>query len=366
MFGKHFNDVDLFVFPDIFHADLQDYLVGQGKRVWGARYGEELETEREASRTLLAKLGLPVAPWRAITGLDKVRDYLKANKDKYVKLSFWRGTFETIHADKYTNVESKLDEIQVLLGKFAPSTTFMIEDPVPDAVEIGMDAYTIDGRYPSRMLSGIEIKDKAYVGAFHKYDQFPKPLLEFNEKLSPILRNYGYRGFESYETRMVSPSKGYMIDFCARCGSPPSELYSEFYTNLSEIVYAGADGELVEPEPIAKFGAWCIIESAWADKNWQSVDFPAKHRQNIKLRNAVRIDGRYYAVPQAEGLTSAGAVVGWGDTLDKAMEQVKEVAQSIEGYGISVPTAAFDDAQGEIEQAKKMGVTIFDAKGKVF
>ena len=37
VFGKHFNDVDLFVFPDIFHADLQDYLVGQGKRVWGGR-----------------------------------------------------------------------------------------------------------------------------------------------------------------------------------------------------------------------------------------------------------------------------------------------------------------------------------------
>src|SRR5215831_14647355 len=31
----YFDAIDLFVFPDVYEGDLQEYLVSQGKRVWG-------------------------------------------------------------------------------------------------------------------------------------------------------------------------------------------------------------------------------------------------------------------------------------------------------------------------------------------
>src|SRR5882672_8856306 len=39
LFGKHFEEVDLFCFPDLNHADLQVQLELMNKRVWGARHG---------------------------------------------------------------------------------------------------------------------------------------------------------------------------------------------------------------------------------------------------------------------------------------------------------------------------------------
>src|SRR6516164_8582044 len=42
-FWDHIQDVDIFFFPDIYDADLQEHLRELGFPVWGAGKGEELE-----------------------------------------------------------------------------------------------------------------------------------------------------------------------------------------------------------------------------------------------------------------------------------------------------------------------------------
>lgn len=358
-FGDAFDEIDLWCFFDDYFGPMQVYLASLGKRVWGARMGEEMELDRVGAKKMMKRLGLPVGPYEVVHGMAALREYLKAHRDVYVKVSKWRGTFESFHATDYKAIEPKLDEVEYNLGPFKYILDFVVEAALPDKVEVGIDAYSVDGRYPSSLMSGIEIKDQAYAGIFRPYRELPRPLTQFSDAISPVLRNYSYRGFLSTEVRVGRDQKPYMIDACTRAGSPPSEIYQEQYTNLAEIIWQGAGGVLVDPIPLAKFCAQAMIGSTWSDKNSQPIDFPPEIARNVKLRNTAIINGRVYAIPQSQGLEAVGAVIGWGDTLEAAIQMVRDASAKVSGYYLDIKTAALDDAQEEIDKANEMGVRMF-------
>lgn len=360
IFGDHFEDIDLFVFPDLYFGHEQEHLEKLGKKVWGARHGDEMEMYREEMKETLKSMGMPVVNYEIIKGVADLRKYLKSNNDKWVKTNIHRGTFETFHAPDYKMVEPRIDEIEYQLGAFKHIIEFIVEDNIPDCIEIGTDGYTVDGQRPTIGLTGYEIKDLSYLGIFKPYDELPEPLTRFDKNMEPIFKEYGYRGFYSSEIRCGEDHEPYMIDFCSRAASPPNELYQEFYTNLADIIWSGANGIMVDPEPIAKYGAECLIHSPWADKNWQPVDFPDEIRQNVKLRHACKINGRYYAIPQAVGLPEIGAVIGWGESMQAAVDMVKGLAEQVQGYCIEIPIESFDKAQEQIDLAKKFGLDFFE------
>lgn len=360
IFGPHFDEVDLFVFPDVYFGPLQVYLESIGKNVWGSRMGEELELKRVAAKELMAKLGLPVGPYRVLKGIEKLREYLKTHKNQWIKIDKYRGSFESFCARSFEEVEPRLVQIENDLGWFADTTEFIAEESLPDRVEIGLDAYTIDGHYPESLLTGIEIKDSYYIGVFRPFNSLPEPMRLSSETIAPTLRRYGYRGFISNEMRIGKDQLPYVIDWTTRAGSPPSELYQEFYENLGEIIWAGSQGELINPDPIGKFGAQCVIRSLWAETHWQSISFPEKYRRNIKLHNLVKIKGRYWVVPQNIGMIEVGYVIGWGDTQAEAVTMVEEVAESVSGDEIKIPVESADSAQAEIDELDKLGLNIFE------
>jgi len=109
---SYYDDIDLWVFPDVYEGDLQDFLVSQGKRVWGCRSGACLEIDRPASKEESKKLGIDIGPYKVITGLDALREHLKANDDQWVKISGTRGDMETFGAKSYEKVEPRLDELE--------------------------------------------------------------------------------------------------------------------------------------------------------------------------------------------------------------------------------------------------------------
>lgn len=359
VFGPHFDSVDLFVFPDVYFGPLQLHLESLGKTVWGARMGEEMELERDAMKRAMEKDGLPVGGWKSIKGMAALREHLKKTKDQWVKVSRWRGSFETFFAKDYKCIEPKLDEVEYNLGAFKHIIEFTVEDDLPDKVEIGTDGYTIDGQFPESVLSGIEVKDTGYIGVFKKRSELPEVMTSFEHWASGLFRGYGYRGAYSVELRIGKDKKPYMIDFCARFPAPPNELQQEFYTNLPEIIWQGANNILVDPVPIAKYGAEAIIHSTWAEHNWQEVSFPEKFQNNVKLRNSMRVNGRNYVIPQAAGLCEIGAVVGWGDSIEAAMKMVKDVADKVEGYYLDVKIGSFEAAQKEIDKLEKFGASPF-------
>lgn len=361
MFGPFLDDVDLVVFPDVNFAEEQLRMEKEfGKKVWGARRGERMELDRVWAKEQLKKHGLPVQHYEVVTGMDALREYLKSHRNVYVKVSTYRGTFETFNAQDYKSVEPKLDEVEYKLGGFKHDIEFLVEDAIDDAVELGLDAYCIDGKFPSKLMGGIEIKDMGYVGIFKEYKDFPEPLLRFNTTFESYFRAVRYRGFFSADTRITTKGlKPFMTDACMRAASPPNELYQEVYTNLAEIVLKGAEGIVVDPVPVAKYGAELLIHSSWADANWQPVDFPEELRRFVKLRNATRIKNRYYVIPQTVGLPEIGSVIGYGASLQAAIEMCLAVAKEVKGYYLHIPDETFEKAQEEIAKTEKAGLKMF-------
>jgi hypothetical protein len=338
------DQVDLFVFPDVYWAGLQVYLESQGKRVFGSREAEILELNREFAHQTLPTMGIPVPEWTAVVGLDALREHLREHPDVWVKLSTTRGDFETFRVENYDLVEPFLDELEHKLGAKKKIVTFIVEENIPNATEWGCDSVSIDGRFPEDVILGVEAKDKAYLGKLVPYASIPVPLREVNSKLEGFLQGHRYRNFLSVETRIVSDDEYYVIDPCCRFGSPPTEALLPLIENWADIVWYGAEGELVEPVYRASWVAEIMLHSAWADKNWQPIQILPEIRDQVRLRNLTVIDGTYYVVPQGYGLPEIGAVVGLGNTADEAISDAMRVADLVKGFYIDTFKESFTEA----------------------
>lgn len=360
VFGPHFDQVDLFVFPDVGFGPLQEQLRKMNKRVFGSGMGEDMELDRVLCKKKMAEQGLPVGPYKSVHGIPALREHLKAHKNQHVKISRYRGSFETFKSEHYAMVEPKIDEVEANMGAFKHEADFVCEDDLPDKFEIGSDMYCVDGQFPTKTLAGPEIKDEGFVGVFKSRSEFPKELTRFDQVMAPIFKKYGYRGFYSTEVRIGKDKVPYMIDFCGRAASPPNELYQEFYRNLADILWQAAGGVCIDPIPVAKYGAEALIHSSWASDKWQPLDIPDNIKQYVKLRNITKIKGRYYCIPQPPSeLPEIGAVIGFGDSLEAAVDMVREVAEGVKGYYVEIKLDAFERADEEIAKGEEYGIRMF-------
>ena len=346
---------DMILFTDIFTGDLQTYLLEQGIPVCGSLMGEELEIFREDAKNILLEQGLSVGKYEVVNGLDALNEMLKKVDDRYIKMNaYLRGHMETWHHETYDLSKPMLDGMAHELGVAKNLDTFNVEEPIEADLELGYDGYCLNGMFPKKSLTGIEIKDEAYIGSFMDYDKLPKPIKETNDGMKEILEKYRYRGPYSTELRLNNEdTKGYLTDFTCRFPEPNTSLAIEAYNNFPDIVWGLAHGKLVEPKPAAKYGVEVIIKSEWALKSPQAIYFPEKVRQWVKIKNHAIIDGTDYYVPQQIPMDGIGAVVYVADTLEKAIDGAKEVAKQVKGYDITIDVGALDRALDKIRKYEK-------------
>lgn len=357
-FWDEYKDYDLFVFPDCWFGDLQDYLRSQGARVWGAGSKASFELARWKTKQLIGEVGLPVNPAEQIHGLENLRVYLKENDGVFVKISALRGLGETFESSKYEFSKGQLDELRARYGALMDVTDFIVEKKIPDAEEIGYDGYCIDGEFPNSSFMGWEIKDKAYFGKLLDYDKLPESVREANTELSYHMD--GYRQFWSTELR-EKDGKGYLIDITARHASPAGETLIHAADNLPEIIYYGAEGKLVHMETESKFAAQIIMCSEWAEEHCQALEFPEEIRPFVKIYNHARIEGVDYCVPQLAKMKQVGSVIGLGKTVEEACEMAKENANQVKGYDLEFETEALDKAVEEMEKSNEPATVSRDA-----
>jgi hypothetical protein len=344
------DEVDIFVFPDVYEADVQKYLESLGKRVWGCRGGAEMEIDRAKSKEISTGLGIEVGPYKTMIGIEKLRKHLKANKDQYVKISRTRGDMETFHSPNYEAIESRLDEMDYKLGPKADLMEFIVEDNTGPALEVGYDGYSVDGQFPDYCLVGVEAKDTAYVAKQMKYTKIPQSVRGVNEKLSSQLKKYKYRGFLSTEIRSTEDGHDYLIDPCCRSGSPPGELYQMIVENIGEVIWYGAEGVLVEPEFAGKWGAELIILSDALAESWVKVSYPKEYEENVKLRYYTEHEGDKYVIPQANKMPFLGAVVAYGETAKEAIAKVTEITKTIIAFDIRSQPEALETALDDLKE----------------
>lgn len=356
----HKAEVDLFVFPDLYHAGEQLELESQGKRVWGSRLGDRMEVFRGKFLKELGARRLDVPVFEAIEGLDKLREHLRAREDVYIKISRFRGSLETTHWRDWDHDEGLLDAWAVKFGPAKNHLTFYVFDAIDTTIEVGADTYCIDGQYPDVMLCGFEYKDKGYFGSVRKRSEMPEQLQKVNEAFSDELASVRYRNFISSEVRIVD-GKFYFIDPTRRAPCPASGSQWKLYTNLPEIIWHGANGELVEPDLAAGFSAECVITAKGDKTCWSVVDFPAELQDWVMCGGSCQIDGRICWPPDE----SHGEEVGWlvhiGDTPTETIEGMLEKAKLLPD-GVSANTDSLVDLLKEIKEADKQGVEFTDKK----
>lgn len=359
-FFDYVDEADVICFTDVGDGDIQLQLEAMGKNIWGSRKGEQLEFDRIGFRELLKDIGWPVAKYEVVKGMTDLRKYLKSHKNVWVKTNIFRGDFETFKSINYDYIETRLNEIDQSLGLMKEKLVFICEVDMPDKVELAYDGYTIDGNFPTKSLCGIEVKDLGYVGSCKEYKDLPKPVKDFNIKIAPVLKNYRYKNFFHPEMRIGKDGIGYVIDPCARFGSPPNECYQELFSNFSEIIWEGAHGNCIDPKPVNKYAVETIIHCNWAERNWLPVLCPDKYKHNIKFRNVTIQDGIYYIVPQYLGQPEIGAIVSIGDNIEGCVEEINHIAEQLKGFYIEIPSESFDKAQQEIDKFKSFGYDLFD------
>lgn len=356
----YFDQVDLFFFTDLYQGDFQDWLRSQGKAVFGAGKGEEMEIYRDRMKGLQRSVGLPTNKYEIMMGLEGLREYLQDNDDKYVKTNLMRGHFESFHHENYMLTKPILDEWEHVLGIYKGEEIFIVEDPIDAIAEIGYDGFSIDGLYPDRALFGIEIKDCAYCGVVLDYEKLPKSLQDINAKLSDTFRAYGYRGSYTNEVRVGIDRVGYLIDQTCRQPEPPTCLQLEIFDNYSEIVWEIAHGRVPKIKNTFKYGAQIVIKSDWARTEPQAIYFPDQYKKYIKIKNLAIKEGVNYFVPQPGiEMEEIGAVLGLGRTLQEAIDQATTIAKDVKGYCIECNGAALSKAIDEIDKLKSAGIRVF-------
>lgn len=352
----HIDDVDLFVFPDLYYADYQEHLRKLGKRVWGNGRAEWMELDRWKMRQHMMKSKMPVPKTRPVKGLDKLKEILQKEKDLFVKPSMFRGVSETWHHEEWFLSEPIIEELEHKLGVRKSDVDFIVENNLGEAVEIGYDGYVVDGKYPSHSFFGYEVKDCGYIGRFAAQSELPRQIQYVNHRLAPVFAENKSRGFYSNEIRITPDGVPYLIDPTIRMPAPPGEIYIQAYENLGEILWEGAGGVLVNPEAKQSFGALAVIYSKTADEDWIAIKVEKEVRPFVKFKNHTVVDGKDYVVPLHLNLNEIGAVVGFGDSVEEAIEEVEKHAEGVKGYGLTVKTDSLKEAQSVIEQGEEAGI----------
>ena len=354
-FWDEVDSADLIVFCDVYAQDMEVYLRAQGKNVWGMGRSANLELERWDTRVLQNRLGMPVPETKRFIGMDALIAHLKTVENKYVKVSKFRGDMETRRHEKFWLSKNFFEDLDATLGEQADKEEFLVEGEI-EGTEVGFDAWTIDGQYPSMALYGYEIKDMGYVGHVVPYEKLAEGIRFTNEKLAPIFKKNGSRGFYSNEIRIDDKKVPYLIDPTIRCPSPPIEGEMEMYGNLAEIMWEGSQGRLVVPKPLAKYCTIAMMYSDSAGKQWVPIEVQEKDRQWVKIKNACMMNGHYYSVPYNQGHTEIGAVVGIGDTLQESIDKVKKIAENVHAPDIDIHIESIDKALDVIKEGKKVGI----------
>ena len=349
---KIFDTIDLFIFPDIGYGGLQKYLRTVGKAVWGSMGGDELETYRTLFLNTVKSMELPMIHTETVKGLKNLREHLKGVENKWIKVNLFRGNMETWHHIDIEHSEPQLNKLAVEFGGMQEHVTFVVQDYIKSQVEIGYDGWTVDGEFPESSFQGYEKKNELYLGSLKKRKDLPKEVKLINEAMSPLLKKMKYRNFIATEIR-VADGVPYFIDPTMRMPGQTGEQMLETCTNLADVIWQGANGKLIKPEFKYEFAAEATMHYK-TEGDWSILKIPEKIRQWFKLYHYCESGGFFHFPPKEND--EVGVVLGVGDSIEKAIDDLKGHLKAIKKEPVDCDTEGFLDIIESIKEAEKNGI----------
>lgn len=345
---------DLFVFPDVYHLGDQLDLREQGYPVWGAGYGMELELDRLFFLDKLKELGLDVPEFEVVMGISALRDYLRDKKDIYIKVSRWRGSWETRHWRTWKEDSHHLDLWAVRFGGLRELMEFICFTEIDTKLELGCDTYNVNGQWPNFMLHGIEKKDEAYLSAVTKREQMPEELLPIMEAFSPFLKEVGYACQWSMEVR-VTDGEAFFIDSTNRGGLPSTGSQIKAMKNLAQVINEGANGRMLQPEYEYQFTAECMVKIKGEKGSWENIVLPEELKPWLLLSGCSNAEGLPWFSSDDDPVEEIGWLVSCGDTPTETAERMNELADMLPD-GADACVEALADIIREVEEAESKGI----------
>lgn len=352
------GEVDLVVCPDIMHAGLQLHLEKLGIPVWGSRKADSIELNREKFMRILAELKLDVAPFEKVVGTTALAQYLRPREDVYVKISKYRGSMETTHFRSWELDENFVHRMALRFGTCRDKVPFLVFDSIDTDLELGCDTYCVDGQWPGLMLQGYEWKDKGYFASVTEHEKMPEHVQAVLDAFGPVLAPYRYRNEFSMELRKKG-EQAFFIDPTCRGGLPSTGSQIVAWKNLPEIIWYGANGQLIEPEPDCNFTAECVLTIKTEKCEWGEIIVPDELAPWMKLAGCCQVDG-VLGFPPSEG-DEIGWLVAKGDTPTETIERMKDLAAKLPP-GVTAHLTSLVDLLKEIEKAEAEDIKFTDQK----
>lgn len=356
--------IDLAIFPDIGFKGLQRLLLDRGIVVWGSRGATDLELYRDKFLETIKALGLEVLPYKRIEGITNLIEYLRGVEDKWIKVNQYRDNMETWHHQDFAHSEDELVRLSAEFGGYKENVIFVVQDALngdPDepVMEIGYDGLSVLGDFPEQSFAGYEKKNELYLGSLRKYKQLPKEVRAVNNAIAGLLEEFDYRNFIATEIR-VKGKKFYYIDPTNRLAGQTMEHYFETCKNLPEVVWKGANGELIKPEFTHQYAAEATLHYGGHSGGWKTIMVPKKVERWIKLYHyfATDEDDTYRFPPHKSD--EVGVVIGRGNSIRAAYDHLQENFGHMKQENLSIRTGGFADLLKEIQEAEDHGMEFSD------
>lgn len=350
------DEVDLVVFPDVTSGHLPEFIQRYGKPVFGSkRQAANFELDRWEFRKVLKEVGLPVAPATRVTGTEDLEKILRKTENRFVKYGRYRGDMETYHHVDWFRSEEWFYDLVQRLGARRPLAQFIVEEAIEDAIEAGFDWITVDGQYAPIGEYSYEQKGDGHIGQIVELGDLPDPLRRVLDRMAPVLKRVGHRGWFSGECRIDREGNPYFIDPTMRCPNPPTFSLLKAYENWPEIVSAGARGELVTPKPRAKFVAELMLASPFVFTHFLPVEVKKGYEERVTWERQTIVEGKTWIVPDADD-DSIGSVLAIGDTTEATTDACLEALKGVDADKITYDATAFDNLEKTIAEGEKHGV----------
>jgi hypothetical protein len=349
-FSKALDKADYVFCPDTFSQDRVHQArakLGDSK-VWGAGHAERMELDRVYMKRQQAALGLRVGDYEVLSGVEELIKHCRAKKNRWIKTSKYRQ-YETFkHEDWESTRNQHLGAILDAYGPAADQMVWLSEAPLKGQ-EVGLDGVFDLTGFLQPYGWGYEKKDEAYIGRWGAV--LPPVLEEQRLGLSRILTTYKARSIVSNEVIVTAEDVGHMIEPTIRAPHPPMAGMLEMYNNLPAVWTKGVPALA----PRAKFCACLVFRSSWAGDHWCEIKIDYPQRRWVKLSQACRVNGRYFAVPGNEFL---GQIVGIGLTVETAVKACKEHVKAVSCKEMDVNESALDELMDKtIPEGRKVGIS---------
>lgn len=355
-------NIDLHIFPDIAMVGAQKYLRSIGKSVWGSFDATGLEMSRTEFLKFVKDAGLPVAPSKTVIGVTALAEELKKSKQPlWIKINRFRDDCETWKHYSWPHSERDIEDLSVVFGALKEEVIFVVQEEIPSEIEIGFDGLSVDGWYPAETYMGPELKNVLYLGAKTKYGKLPDALKRINEAIRPYLKKIGYRNFLATEVRVAKDGTPYFIDPTFRMPGQTGEHMGETCSNLAEVIWAGANGEHVEPKLTSPFVAQATMTFTGDSNHWRSLEIPDKVSRWTKLYHYCQKEDGVAIFPPRD-CDELGVIIGTGTTINLAIKNLKKNFEAYDGQPVSIKAEGFASLLADIQKSEAKGVEFTEQK----